>query len=269
VSGSRLSRFLLAKLRRHFAGHDRLFRLMHSLALQEQAASLLSPEAGRVLVLAPHMDDEILGCGGALALHADAGATVSVVYLTDGRYGAAPGAVEQSALADRRRSEAVSATQRLGVRELAFIDGLGNRLETDVAAATRLRELLRKAAPEVVYLPFALERHPDHRATADVLAAAVAGGGFDFECRAYEVWTPLVPNRVVDIDLSVERKRAALRCYGSQLEHTDFLHAVIALNGYRSSIVPGGRCRYAEAFHSAPLAQYLELHRRVRQQMNS
>src|SRR5690348_6988030 len=47
------------------------------------------PEAGKVVVLAPHMDDEIIGCGGTIARHAAAGASVTVVYLTDGRRGSA------------------------------------------------------------------------------------------------------------------------------------------------------------------------------------
>jgi LmbE family N-acetylglucosaminyl deacetylase len=265
---SRIARSLFTGLRRRFAGHDRVFKFLHSLSLQEQAASLLLPGPERVLVIAPHMDDEILGCGGAIALHADAGATLCIVYLTDGRYGAAPGNAGQPDLARRRRTEAESASRLVGAQDLQFIDGQGNRLEQDAPAAQRLRDQLRAFRPDVVYLPSALERHPDHRATGDVLAAAVSGGGFDFECRAYEVWTPLAPNRVVDIDRAVERKRAALRCYGSQLEHTDFLHAVIALNGYRSSLVPGGRCRYAEAFHAAPLAAWLGLHRQLRGGLN-
>src|SRR5262249_22255086 len=47
------------------------------------------PGTGKVVVLAPHMDDEIIGCGGTVARHVDAGADVTVIYLTDGRRGSA------------------------------------------------------------------------------------------------------------------------------------------------------------------------------------
>ncbi len=253
----------LAALRRLFARHERIFRFLHSLSLQEQAAAVLEPGAGRVVVLAPHMDDEVLGCGGTIARHADAGARISFVFLTDGRYGAAPGGAAPADLLAARRNEALAAARELGVTDLHFIAGTGNRLETDAASARQLRAILERLAPDAVYLPFALERHPDHRATANVLAAATSGTSLAFDCRAYEVWTPLVPNRVVAIDGVLERKRTALRCYRSQLEHTDFEHVVLGLNAYRSSIVPGGACRHAEAFHVAPLDGYLKLHREV------
>jgi LmbE family N-acetylglucosaminyl deacetylase len=215
------------------------------------------------------MDDEVLGCGGTLALHAEAGARIVVVFLTDGRYDAGPAAAEQSALVAQRHAEASRAGAVLGITEQRLIDGRGNRLETDAAAAAEVHATLVSVKPAVVYLPSMLERHPDHRATADVLARAAAYGTFDFECRAYEVWTPLAPNRVVAIDSSLERKRAAIQCYASQLEHTDFAHIVLALNAYRSSIVGRASCRYAEAFHALPLADYLALHRSFRAAMDS
>jgi LmbE family N-acetylglucosaminyl deacetylase len=255
---------LLARLQRLSAGQERIFRFLQALSAREQSAELIAPGAEPVLVLAPHMDDEVLGCGGTLAAHAAAGATICAVYLTDGRYGAGPGTAAQPQLTQRRRDESRRAAQALGIGRQEFIDGAGNRLAYDGAAARRLRIVLEEVRPAVVYLPSFLERHPDHRATGDVLARAVDGSALDFECRSYEVWTALVPNRVADIDATLAHKRAALECYQSQLRHSDFGHFVFGLNAYRSSLVPGGGCRYAEGFLCANLDGYRKLHRAFR-----
>jgi N-acetylglucosamine malate deacetylase 1 len=210
------------------------------------------------------MDDEVFGCGGTLALHADAGARIVVIFLTSGRYHAGISPDAQVELVAARRAEAGRAAAVLGVSEHHVIDGRGNRLESDAAAAAQLRAILVSVKPSVVYLPSMLERHPDHRATADVLARALADSDMRFECRAYEVWTPLVPNRVVAIDRSLERKRAAIQCYASQAEHTDFAHIVLSLNAYRSSMAGDVACRHAEAFLALPLHRYLAMHRDFR-----
>jgi LmbE family N-acetylglucosaminyl deacetylase len=252
-------------LRRASANHGRVFRFIDSLSAHEQAATMLKPGAESVLVLAPHMDDEVLGCGGTLAAHADAKAPICAVYLTDGRYGAGPDTAPQAGLTARRRAEAQRAGELLGIGRQVFIDGAGHRLDLDGAAAARLREVLAEVRPDVVYLPSFLERHTDHRATGDLLARAVDGLRLEFECRSYEVWTPLVPNRVVDIDATLARKRAALECYSSQLEHTDFTHFIFGLNAYRSSLT-GGACRHAEGFLCGSLAEHLEMHRAFRRE---
>lgn len=257
-------RRLAALLKRLFARHERIAGFLNSLERGEQAALVLVPANETVAVLSPHMDDEALGCGGTLALHADAGARVVVIFLTSGRYGAGTSAAAQTELVAARRAESARAAAVLGIAEHHVIDGLGHRLEADVNAAAQLRTILTSLRPDVVYLPSTLERHPDHRATADVLAHALAGTDLRFECRAYEIWTPLVPNRVVAIDRSVERKRAAIQCYASQAEHTDFAHIVLSLNAYRSSISGDATCRHAEAFLALPLDRYLAFHRDFR-----
>src|SRR5882724_2841134 len=61
--------------------------LMRNPAIHNNPPVVCKPESGKILVLAPHMDDETLGCGGTIARHAQAGADVAVVFLTDGRYG--------------------------------------------------------------------------------------------------------------------------------------------------------------------------------------
>jgi len=96
-----------------------------------------------------------------------------------------------------------------------------------------------------------------------VLLEAVAGTLLKFECRGYEVWTPLFPNCVVRIDATLELKKRALACYQSQLVHTDYLHAAIGLNAYRSLALGGKTGQFAEAFHALPLAEYLHFYRAV------
>ena len=124
--------------------------------------------------------------------------------------------------------------------------------------------VLERERPDLVYLPFFLESHVDHRAANDVLVEAAAGTGLDFECRGYEVWTPLFPNLVIEIDATIESKKRALGCYRSQLADMDYLHIGIGLNAYRSSAVGGKTARFVEAFYALPLSDYRRLHRFMR-----
>ena len=236
-----------------------------------QEAALYEPGGGKVVVLAPHMDDETLGCGGTIARHVQAGAEVTVIFLTDGRHGGAScaGMTEserdrrQEEIIDIRKQEAQCAGRILGVRSLLFLDARDGRLGVDKRVPDLLRDFLEREQPHCVYLPSFLEQHPDHRASNSALLAAVAGTVLEFECRGYEVWTPLFPNCVVNIDVTVEVKKRALACYQSQLIQMDYLHAAIGLNAHRSLALGGKAGRFAEAFHALPLADYMQLYRAV------
>src|SRR5262245_8021728 len=115
------------------------------------------PAAQKIVVLAPHMDDEVIGCGGTVARHVDAGADVTVIYLTDGRRGAAnvnrlKGAelrAAEVALVARRKEEAHRALAVLGVKKLTFLDCEDTRLESDPNVAARLRALLQEIRPDI------------------------------------------------------------------------------------------------------------------------
>ena len=71
-----------------------------------------------VLVVAPHMDDEVIGPGGTLRRHVEAGAAVTVVFLTDGRLGG----YDDGTLLQRRKEESRRAAELLGFGELIFLD---------------------------------------------------------------------------------------------------------------------------------------------------
>jgi LmbE family N-acetylglucosaminyl deacetylase len=217
------------------------------------------------------MDDETLGCGGTIARHVRAGAQVTVIFLTDGRHGGPSCAGltgperdrKQREIIDVRKHEAERAGKVLGVESIVFLDAEDMRLSADMRVPGLLREILGREQPDCVYLPSYLEQHPDHRAATSVLLAAVTGTRLEFECRGYEVWTPLFPNCVIKIDATIELKKQAIACYQSQLEQTDYLHAAIGLNAHRSLALGGRAGHFAEAFQALPLADYLQLYRAV------
>lgn len=232
-----------------------LRRLVQGTSIYNLPVTELVPENSNVVVLAPHMDDEVLGCGGTIARHAAAGARVTVVFLTDGRYGGDPAV---------RRAEAQRAADVLGVAALRFLDAEDSRLADDANVTSRLSKTLESERPNIVYVPFFLENHRDHRAASDILLAAAKGSSLQFECRGYEVWAPLFPNRAVRIDSTLELKRAAMRCYVSQNAVRDYLHSNLGLNAYRAmSLKVGDNGRFVEAFHALPLADYRKLHEAV------
>src|SRR5215211_273893 len=142
-----------------------------------------------VLVVAPHPDDEAIGCGGAICLHAACGARVTAVFLTSGELGLKHLPREEAWRA--REAEAEAAAAVLGVARLAFLRGpdwtLGDHAD-EVAAA--LRAIVEEEGPHLVYLPHESDEHPDHRAAPPIVRTALRGRAAP-ALLAYEVWTPL------------------------------------------------------------------------------
>jgi len=263
------TKILLKRLSRAARPYLRSSGLLQVSGVYNHSAMVWQPGAERVLVLAPHMDDETIGCGGTLALHAQRGAQITVMFLTDGRNGSSEVNVmygeerarRQQELIELRTTEARGALQRLGVNRMVCLDAEDGALDKCSWAAEKLRDVLMKLQPHVVYLPFYLEEHPDHRAASQVLLDAAAGTSLQFQCMGYEVWTPLFPNCLVRIDATVEIKKQALQEYRSQLQQCDYLHASIGLNAHRSAGLmsePGSTGGYAEAFYATSLPQYRE-----------
>jgi LmbE family N-acetylglucosaminyl deacetylase len=203
-----------------------------------------APPRGRVLALAPHADDEVIGCGGTLAMHRAQGDRVTVLIAFDGALGGDP---------EVRRREALAAGARLGVRDYRFWnhpEGHEPDTASFSAAADELAWLLRDEPPDIVYAPWIGEHHVDHHVLSRVARAALELAHFDGLALGYEVWTPLVAERVVDVTGMWPRKLAALAEHRSQLAHNDLVHKALGLAAHRSLYLKRG-ARYGEAF--APL----------------
>jgi N-acetylglucosamine malate deacetylase 1 len=203
--------------------------------------------AERVLVVAPHPDDEAIGCGGAVCLHRGRGDPVRVVFLTSGERGL-PGRPPEE-VRTVREEEARGAAEVLGVGGIDFLRLPDLGLAEDLGrGAEALARVLAGYAPDLVYLPHPGESHPDHEAALPLVRAALAGlGAPPPELRGYEVWSPMTRfGWVEEVSYVMARKLRAVRCYRSQLAVFRYDRAVQGLNRYRGVLGAGGR--YAEAF---------------------
>src|SRR5437899_1135295 len=113
-----------------------------------------------VLVIGPHPDDEALGCGGAICLHAQRGDRVAVAFLTSGELGLKH--LQREKAWQVREREARRAAKIIGVKELFFFRCPDWFLTKNVArTAKTLRPILKRVKPALIYLPHAQEWHPD------------------------------------------------------------------------------------------------------------
>jgi LmbE family N-acetylglucosaminyl deacetylase len=215
-------------------------RLYEAIApyMKASPVKLDRPESGRVLVLSPHIDDDVIGAGGSLRKHAQNGDEVRALYFAD--------------CTDERIREAEEAASIIGIGRLEFFEYKSKTLLGRRVIQDRLAGILEEYRPEIVYVPSLFDRHNDHLAVNHFLAGSCGERRRGFSVCAYEVWSTLVPNLIVDISSSVDEKREALSQYRSQLSAHDWRDAALSLNRYRG--VTSGAGEYAEAFmrYSAP-----------------
>jgi LmbE family N-acetylglucosaminyl deacetylase len=226
------------------------------------------PAGKKLMVLAPHPDDESIGCGGLIAKWLADGREALVVFLTNGAMGSPEARCAgsegerqrevQSRLVDLRRTEALQAMQALGGAQSIFLDFPDGEVPKFLdGLAEKLAGIINSFRPDVIALPFVLDRHPDHRATTPMLLRAMSltnGLSPAIAFLAYEVWSPLQANVVVNISAEAETKAAAIRAYASQIAQRDYTDSALALNRYRACSSLTG-AKYSEAFWMGNLRQ--------------
>lgn len=213
----------------------------------------------RVLVIAPHPDDETLGVGGTMVRLSREGHDVFVAIVTRG-----DPAMFDPAFIEQVRREALQAHRLLRVHDTIFLEGFPAAL-LDTIPHSQLNEALRKLLldikPEILFIPFNGDLHRDHRL---VFESALVAARPDAEqsirtIYAYETlsetnWnaaplTPgFLPNTYIDISAFLETKLEAMGLYKSQLQpfpHERSLEAIRALAMLRGATVG---FKAAEAF---------------------
>lgn len=195
-------------------------------------------EFGPTLVVAPHPDDESLGCGGALALLAAAGIPVRVLFVSDGT-GSHPGSrrYPPEALRSLREEEARGALEALHIpiTSAAFLR-LPDRCVPRIGSAgfTQAAEACRRAigaadfTPQTILLPWRRDPHTDHRATWELVSASICASAHPPRLIEYPIWIWDLggpddmpePGEMrawrLDISSVLDRKREAIAAHRSQ-----------------------------------------------------
>ena len=183
-----------------------------------------------LLVFGPHPDDLEIGLGGSIAKHAAMGLRVVLCDLTAGEMGS-NGTVEERLAEAEAAREVLGAAWRVNLR---WPDrGIGSKDDHVRLAA----ELVRRARPRAVALPYWSDRHPDHIAASNVLTEAIFNSGLRRYRAEGEPWKPDMasyyfinesasPSFVIDVTDHYDTKRRALACHASQFRPpaTDAVH---------------------------------------------
>lgn len=221
-----------------------------------------APFGRYMLVVAPHQDDEIIGCGGALALQAASGRPAGIVVLQDGAGGHEELGMSRVEMTAMRNAESRAAAALLGI-EPRFLNHADLAAEAP-AAVSELAAVIAENRADAIFAPFPLDGNPEHRATNYILAEALKKAGANARVFGYEVWGMCIPNAIVVIDDVLERKMEMLACFKFANSALDYTSSTKGLNMYHSRLLGAGMCRYAECFFEIATPEYIGLIERIR-----
>jgi len=223
---------------------------------------ITAPFGRSMLIVAPHQDDEAIGCGGSLALQVASGNAASVVIMQDGADEHESVSMTREALTEVRNQESRDAAREAGIDSPTFFGLKDLRSNADATAST-LRQIIERCRADAIFTPFVLDGHPDHRACNFILARALAGLDRTIRIFQYEVWSFCIPNVLVVIDSVAGKKAEMLACFKTANKALDYAHATKGLNMFHSRLLPAGHAKYVECFFELPRQEFIELVERV------
>jgi LmbE family N-acetylglucosaminyl deacetylase len=230
---------------------------------------LRPPLGNRILVLSPHPDDEAIGCGGLLLAHKEC-AEIRIVNVYNGDGG---GQLPEGPWRNDHDYRA-----RLTVARAAELDKAANAFRVDnvirfgvsdcdgevgAGEIAKLRMTLDEFVPDLVVLPWMLDRHPHHLKVNELFLAAAHDRRF--MVLGYEIWGPLFPNAFLDITDHLSRKLEIISIYETQTATVDYQNYAKSLAHTRGFHLGVGekRAGAAECFLALPCRDYCDLVRHV------
>jgi len=223
-----------------------------------------APFGKSMLVVAPHQDDEIIGCGGAMLLQLRAGGAVAVVFTQDGGDEHAADGRTRDEQIRIRESEAEAVARELEIPLPRFLRHERLIGDEEESLVSELREEIERTRADVVFTPFLLDYNVHHQQTNFALAEALDGAAFQPRVMGYEVWGLTVPNVILNIDEVQAEKSRLLGLYTSQLTGKDYVHGITGLNMFHSLHFGAGECRFAERYFEMPAVDFVRVTRSIR-----
>jgi len=200
----------------------------------EAEALLKGKGAGNVLVLSPHPDDELIGCGGTLLGLARNGAKIHVVQMTEG---ATCKALKQCSEGERRQlrvDEARSVAEQFDFELTCWPTRADYALENTAQTRARLCSLLTDLQPKLVFIPSATDRHPEHRLAYEIFMEVFHESDLAADVYQFPVWGFLQPDIAVAVANDFDAVLEALYLYKKAMKAEDYVSRCRALACYHS-----------------------------------
>jgi LmbE family N-acetylglucosaminyl deacetylase len=198
----------------------------------------------RVMVLAPHHLDEIIGCGGTMIRLAKRGAHIKVTYLTDSTYDGCVG--PYCRLVPMERDEVKESLERLRCFDCEHLEMPCMGISCDKENYQKLAQVIEYYSPDLVFVPSFQEMHPDNMMTGLLAALALREYEGSLTLYSYEVWGGLSPNTMVEITDVIEEKISAMEVERKQGRLVDGERMVREINAFRLTSMEDER--YCETF---------------------
>ena len=204
----------------------------------------LSPE--KILVIAPHADDEVIGCGAAIDYFAQRGVDVCVLVVTKESERSIAKAYNYTP--EQRIIESYLAKSVMGYNDLIYFDFPELKLRKDQALQNKfchgLSAFIHIYSPDCIFIPNAKEMHPDHQVIGRLSHQTISEGVREQKFRnletmlVYEIWGPVVMNSYLEIsEEAYEKKIKSIQCYRSQTSSVDYEEIIQFLGDTRGQVL--------------------------------
>jgi len=208
----------------------------------------------KVLIIAPHQDDEAIGCGGLLSELSQRGVEITLVFVTDGR----PISENPQAEIKIRSEESHTVAEILNANIIEL--GINNvSMEIDAAHVARLADICDNNWSGI-FTTWVLDRPYKHRIINYLLLKAMKRLDSSTQVFCYQVHSTLIPNVIFDYTALIEKKQKLINVYQSQLKSQSYQHLSQGLDAWNSRFLPrSGKPSYAECYTQLPLIAFREL----------
>lgn len=215
-----------------------------------QPLEMECPKGKRILVIAPHPDDDIIGAGGTLINSRELGAEIHVLYVTNG--------LQEKAAAIRK--ETLSVCKEMGSSP-HFLDCSVRKIPLDdPVIIQKVLDLFEKIMPDTVFISFLLDDHDDHRRVNHLLLEVFKNRKLPkCEIWGYQVYSSVIPNVAVDITDHIEKKKELIHIWKSVGKFNDLAHFILGVNASNCRYLKADVPIWVETFFVVPMNEYINL----------
>jgi len=210
---------------------------------------ILSPSKKKILVLAPHIDDEIFGAGGTLIGARDNDCEIVIVFIA-AKY-------ETNNKTQQVRKESNKVCQELNAKSIYL------NYETRQVPFTVYNELvnvINDFIPNIIMTTFILDDHDDHRRVNLLLSKAIELiKTKNIEIWMFQIYTTVIPNVIVDITEYIKEKEKLMKIYNNVPGNRDWSHYILGMNAMSSRFLSSKDKKYGEVFFILPCIEYIEI----------